>query len=111
MNITRCLILLIAIWICPVSAFPADSDSSGNSLMKVIVVPQQELIVIQFRNLNTENIILDLTDKDGKIVGETFINAGSTIGSFDTQTLYAGEYSIIVSNGKEIITHKITLTK
>ena len=79
--------------------------------MSVFVVPAQELIVIQWKNLNNENLKISLLNAEGKTVQQTELNPGSTIAYFETLTLYEGEYTIEVSNGKDIITHKLTLKK
>ena len=83
----------------------------SEEFMNVIVAPQQELIVVQWKHINTEDLLLFLKNKEGKIIQETTLSAGTTIAYFDTQALYSGEYEIQVTNGKESITHSLTLTK
>jgi hypothetical protein len=79
--------------------------------MNVFVAPEQELIVIQLKNLNTVTLEVSLLNSDGLDIQKTILYAGSTIAYFKTQTLYSDEYIIKISNGKETITHKITLAK
>lgn len=87
------------------------ADDSTLSFMNVFVAPEQELIVIQLKNLNTEALEISLCNSDGLKIQNTILYAGSTIAYFETQALYSGEYTIKISNGKETITHKITLAK
>lgn len=94
--------------------FTFNVNGAEDSLLKVMdvfIAPDQELIVIQWKNLNTENLELTLCNQEGVSVQKAILYAGNTIAYFETQTLYSGEYIIKISNGKEIITHKITLAK
>jgi hypothetical protein len=115
MNSLCRFILVIGAWFFFIpsgySAGEKAETSDVQKLMNIIVVPQQDIIIIQWKNLNNENLELTLTDKDRNQVQRTFLNPGSTIAYMDTQTLYSGDYTLSVSNGKESITHKITLTK
>ena len=79
--------------------------------MKVFVVPEKELIVIQCNNLLTEDLTILLFDSSGLQIKKTEMYQGSTIAYFDTQTFYSGEYVIKISNGKEWLIKNITLTK
>jgi hypothetical protein len=108
MRFLRTLILLL-IFLSPANGKSAD-DTTRN-LLDVFVSPEKELIVIQWKNLNTETLEVSLLNSDGLDVQKTILYAGSTIAYFETQTLYSGEYTIKISNGKETITHKITLAK
>jgi hypothetical protein len=87
------------------------ATEKSEEFINVFVAPQQELIVIQWKHLNTENLKITLSDKDGKQLNQTTLFAGTTIAYFDTQTLYSGEYKIQVTNGKESFSHILTLTK
>ena len=85
-----------------------DDQRSG---IKVFVVPEKELIVIQCNNLLTEDLTILLFDSSGLQIKKTEMYQGSTIAYFDTQTFYSGEYVIKISNGKEWLIKNITLTK
>ena len=58
--------------------------------------------------INSE-LKLELIDLTGKIIKTTTINPGSTIGYFDTATLYSGTYIIHISNDKETIIKKVMI--
>ena len=79
--------------------------------MNVFVVPEKELIVIQWKNLNTENRDILLADNTGKIIQKSTLYAGSTIVFFDTQTLYSGDYEVRIVNGNNWISKKIKIIK
>jgi hypothetical protein len=85
--------------------------SSGAELINVFLAEKQDLIVVQWNNLNTETLELLLVNTKGQIVQKTELNAGSTMAYFETQTLYSGAYTVVVSNGKEKFTEKITIRK
>ena len=79
--------------------------------MNVFVAPEKELIVIQIKNLNTQNLEITLLDATEKELKKTFLNTASTIAFFETDTLYNGDYVIKISDGISSIRKKITLNK
>jgi hypothetical protein len=81
------------------------------SFMNVWVVPDKDLIVMQFKNLNTDNYTIQLADTSGKIIQSTILYQGSTLAYFDTQTLYAGHYLLQIPNANQLLTYHITLNK
>jgi len=87
-----------------------NSDSSSD-LFNVFVAPKNDLIVIQFKNLNTQNLEITLLDSTGIEIKRTILFQASTIAYFDTQTLYSGEYTVIVSDGDSFIKKRISLIK
>ena len=91
------------------SAAAAPDPQQSN--INVFVVPQRELIVIQFNYLNTQNLDVVLVDSCTKIIQKTTLYQGSTIAYFDTQTLYSGQYLIKISDGGNWFSRNITLTK
>ena len=101
--------ILLIIFI--ISTIDLSADDTSVKLMDVFVAPKQELIVVQWKNLNSENLELSLCNISGQIIQETILAPGSTVAYFETQTLYEGEYLIKVSNGIEFFIHKITLKK
>ena len=87
-----------------------DNDSQ-NAFMNVFVATKNELIVIQLKNLNTDDLNVSLSDADNHIIKEVLLYKGSTITSFDTQTLYNGDYVITISDKNTSINKKITLLR
>lgn len=73
--------------------------------------PATDLIAVQVQGLLSEDLQVDLMDVTGKSVMSTAINKGQTIAYFETQTLYAGSYFVVISNGESQLTKKVMLTK
>jgi hypothetical protein len=73
--------------------------------------PGSDLIAIQFNDIITENIGIELYDINGRLVQKTFLNQGSTIAFFDTKTLYSGDYIIRITDGNQTISRKATILK
>ena len=71
--------------------------------------PTSDFIAIQLNGLINSELNLELIDLTGKIIKTTTINPGSTIGYFDTATLYSGTYIIHISNDKETIIKKVMI--
>lgn len=47
----------------------------------------------------------------GKLVNQTTIFAGSTIAYIDTRTLYNGNYMLLIKNGENQISRKVTINR
>ena len=96
-----------------ISLSPGDSASPVQqpSYMNVFVVPDKELIVIQWKNLNTESREIYLSDPLGNLIQKTILHMGSTIAYFDTNTLYNGKYVISVLDGNNRLNTDINLLK
>ena len=60
--------------------------------------PAQEMLVIQVGDIVRTSLTLDLLDMNGKRIARTYINKGSTIASFDVQTVYEGIYTVKISS-------------
>ncbi len=73
--------------------------------------PGSDLIAIQFNDIITENIGIELYDINGRLVQKTVLNQGSTIAFFDTKTLYSGDYIIRITDGNQTISRKTTILK
>jgi hypothetical protein len=73
--------------------------------------PSSDLIAIQLNDLTKENIEVELYDMRGRSIEKTILYQGSTIAYFDTRKLYSGEYIIKISNGKEVLSKKVTVLK
>ncbi|HEX5001414.1 MAG TPA: YHYH protein [Bacteroidia bacterium] len=83
----------------------------NKTTVKVFPNPVSDLIIVQLVDINTENTYLDLYDTEGKLVGQTQLYQGSTIASFDTKTLYAGQYLLKIHNSASSITRKVIIVK
>jgi hypothetical protein len=102
----------------PVTVY-LDTTSSGvginnleqNFSVDIFPNPANDLIAVQVKNINRENIKVELFDFTGKKVDETTILQGSTIAYFDTKTLYSGQYIVKISNRNNISSYKIDLIK
>ena len=86
-----------------------ENDSSNDDFMNVFVAPEKELIVIQIKNLNTQDLEVALFDANDTLIIKKILYQASTIISFDTDTLYSGDYIIKISDGNSSIFKKITL--
>jgi len=60
--------------------------------------PANDLIAVQVKDLVEDSYDVSLLDMNGKLVDKTTLYQGSTIVYFDTKTLYAGEYVVILTN-------------
>lgn len=76
--------------------------------MEVAVFPNPtgDFFAIQIEGLLRETVDLRLYDLSGKLMQETTIQAGSTIGYLDARTLYAGTYLVSVSIDERVISSK-----
>lgn len=99
----------------PVSSYKPTAGIAGIPVEKLGINiypnPATDIIAIQFNDIITENMDIELIDINGRMVQKTALHQGSTIVYFDTKTLYYGEYIIRITNGNNSISRKITLTK
>lgn len=88
-------------------------NAPGLNELKVSLFPNptSDLIAIQLGSITKENYSIQLFDMTGRLIRTTQIPQGSTLAYFDTQTLYSGEYYVIVSNGHETLTKKIIIQR
>jgi len=74
--------------------------------------PVSDLVAIQVKNLVNQNVKVELIDVSGKIVNETTILQGSSIGYIDTSILYQGVYFLKVYNQEGLsYSSKLVITK
>ena len=90
---------------------PLVSTDEQFSFMNVIMVPEKDLIVMQLKNLNTQDFDIALTDSVGKVIDKTTMLQGSTITYFNTEMLYNGDYFIKIANGKDWLVKRVTVSK
>ena len=72
--------------------------------------PAKDILTIQ-ENDGLVNRSVDIFDMSGKLVLHTNLSIGTTMKTFDIQTLYSGVYVIKVSNGTSFKTSKLVITK
>jgi len=72
--------------------------------------PAKDILTIQ-ENDALVNRSVDIFDMSGKLVLHTNLSIGTTMKTFDIQTLYSGMYVIKVSNGTSFKTSKLVITK
>lgn len=83
---------------------PANNVTENQiSALKVFPNPSNDLIIVQAIGLVQNDVVLTLTDIQGKLIATQEILAGSTMAFFDVSTLYAGTYFISYTdaNGKQ----------
>ncbi|MCB0397878.1 MAG: YHYH protein [Flavobacteriales bacterium] len=97
------------------TTYVATTGVAGTNLegaqVSVFPNPSSELLIIQLKDLNKENLKVELYDMNGKLVQTTTLLQGSTIAHFDTKTLYGGQYLVKISNGTTVTTRKVIVTK
>ncbi len=93
----------------PTTGLHKASEASFN--LHIFPNPANDLMVVQYDALATEDIRIQLFDIDGKLVQTTTLIQGSTIAYFDTQTLYGGVYLMRIQIGSTLLTKKVLLSK
>jgi hypothetical protein len=73
--------------------------------------PASDLVAIQVGGLLKEDLQVSLYDMLGRNISTKSINKGQTIAYFDTQTLYEGNYLIVISSGENRISKKLQIVK
>lgn len=88
------------------------TESFLNNLdIKIFPNPSSDLIAIQIGGINNHDLDLKLYDIQGKLIQESKILKGQTIGFFDIQTFYSGTYFVKISFHEFSITKKIIVDK
>jgi len=73
--------------------------------------PASDLVAIQIGGLLKDDLQVSLYDMLGRNISTKSINKGQTIAYFDTQTLYEGNYLIVISSGENRISKKLQIIK
>ena len=71
--------------------------------------PAADLLAVQLSGLNRNNAILKMFDLTGKPVMESVIQQGSTIGYFDTRTVYDGAYTVQIITATKTINRQVVI--
>ena len=77
----------------------------------VIFSAKSELIIIQCKGLNNEDISLQLLDSNNVLINETILNKGSTIAYFDAQKLYESTYKIKAITNQGVAFYQISIKR
>ncbi len=73
--------------------------------------PSNDIIAIQIKGLNRENLSVEMYDMQGILVQKTILNQGASITHLDSKTVYAGTYLIRVIGANSVVTKKIVISK
>lgn len=101
-----------------VNAVPAGATVYNSSIgtnkqalpeLHVFPNPASELLTIQAKGLVAGAISIKLKDASGRLVATKTIQAGQTIGFFNTETLYEGIYFLEISDGENHHQEKIII--
>ncbi len=90
---------------------PTSGLAINNSKLKLTIYPNPvaDVIAIQIENTQQLNFKVELFDLTGKLIQQTDIFQGSTIGYLETTGLAQGEYIICVGNDKTSESRKVIL--
>lgn len=98
----------------PVTVYsPTQTDDFSTivSNIRIFPNPSADFLAIQLNSLNTQNVEVKLFEMGGKLVNQNTIFAGSTIAYIDTRTLYNGTYLLLIKNGENQISRKVTINR
>jgi hypothetical protein len=84
------------------------SENTENTLV-TYPNPANDVVGIQWKNVNKGNVAIELYDLSGKLISTTEMKQGSSLAYFDTRNLYNGAYIIRVKIGNELITKRISV--
>jgi hypothetical protein len=87
------------------------TNAISNLQINIFPNPASDLLAIQIGKAMQNNINIALYDITGKLIKKDIIYQGSTIGYFDTKTIYTGEYVIQITDGVKTITKNVMITK
>lgn len=88
-------------------------SSVKDEISEFLVFPNSanEFIAIQIKQVQNNNLILNLLDLNGKLVAEGKLVSGSTISYMDINSLYSGCYTLIIKNGNSVKTENVVILK
>jgi hypothetical protein len=78
---------------------------------KVFPNPSADIIMVQTNGLTTNEIAIDLTDANGKVIQTQTIQKGSTIAYFNVATLYSGTYFVHIKSGAKNASYSIVIAE
>ncbi len=89
----------------------AATDALDGLKLKIFPNPAAELILIQSQTLLQNTLHLQLINAEGQVVRETDLEQGSTLGHFETESLYNGTYFLTATDGKNSKTFKVIINR
>ncbi len=89
----------------------AATDALDDLKLKIFPNPAAELILIQSQTLLQNTLHLQLINAEGQVVRETGFGQGSTLGHFETESLYNGTYFLTATDGKNSKTFKVIINR
>lgn len=81
-----------------------------NEKVNIYPNPAGDLIAIQIKDLLQEDLTVELFDVMGKLIDKSTIFQGSTIGFFDTRTIYDGQYFVKIRNKSSAVTYPVVIS-
>lgn len=72
--------------------------------------PGSEFVIVQITGINKEELNFQLIDQQGKVVKETTLLPGQTFVHLDTQTLYAGMYTLRCIGSQGLIIKSVAIS-
>lgn len=89
----------------------ATTDALDDLKLNIFPNPAAELILIQSQTLLQNTLHLQLINAEGQVVRETDLEQGSTLGHFETESLYNGTYFLTATDGKDRKTFKVIINR
>lgn len=89
----------------------AGIDETKKIDFKVFPNPSADIIMVQTNGLTTNEIVIDLTDANGKVIQTQTIQKGSTIAYFDVATLYNGTYFVHIKSGAQATSYSVVIAE
>lgn len=86
-------------------------ESLKNVSITLFPNPSSEFIAIQINNIVKSDVSVKLYSLDGRLVNQSQINKGQTIGYIDVRTLYNGNYIVKLSDGQNEINTKVEIAR
>lgn len=77
--------------------------------VRVTPNPASELVAVQLGGLQRTDVLISLIDLSGRVIAEKTITAGSTLGFFELQSVYSGNYLLKVTSGSSIETIQLVV--
>jgi hypothetical protein len=89
----------------------AGIDETKKIDFKVFPNPSADIIMVQTNGLTTNEIVIDLTDANGKVIQTQTIQKGSTIAFFNVATLYNGTYFVHIKSGAQATSYSVVIAE
>lgn len=94
------------------SSTSATNDSAIDHMsIKVFPNPSSEFLAVQVEGILKNDMDVRLTDANGKMIAQTIIRKGQTIGYIDIQSLYSGVYFVSTLLDGGFQTKKVIIEK